>query len=74
MILSFSLPQGITYVVAQGKVARNVIASQLLVVSIAQALLAFIVMSLLQLTGYLEVFLPDWGDVDYRWRCHLRVD
>jgi len=61
MILSFSLPQGITYVVAQGKVARNVIASQLLVVSIAQALLAFVVVSLLHLTGYLEVFLPDWG-------------
>ncbi|HEX7294920.1 MAG TPA: polysaccharide biosynthesis C-terminal domain-containing protein [Pyrinomonadaceae bacterium] len=61
MILSFSLPQGITYVVAQGKIDRNVIASQLVVVSVAQALLAFVALSLLRLTGYLDLFLPNWG-------------
>src|SRR4030095_13595777 len=36
MVLSVSLPQGVTYVVAQGKVARNALASQLAIVSVLQ--------------------------------------
>lgn len=61
MFLSLSLPQGITYVIAQGKADRNVIASQLVLLSILQALLAFVVLSLLRTTGYLQIFLPNWG-------------
>src|SRR5678816_3875058 len=38
MVLSMSLPQGVTFVVAQGKAVANSIASQLVVVSILQAL------------------------------------
>jgi O-antigen/teichoic acid export membrane protein len=61
MVLSLSLPQGITYVVAQGKTAANVLASQLVVASLLQALLALLILSLLQLTGNLQLFLPNWG-------------
>ncbi len=61
MFLSVSLPQGVTYVVAQGKADRNVITSQLVLVSIIQALLALVVLSVLRSTGYLQVFLPNWG-------------
>lgn len=61
MVLSMSLPQGVTFVVAQGKVAANVIASQLIVVSLLQAMVALIVLSLLQFTPYFEMFLPNWG-------------
>src|SRR5687768_2605364 len=50
MVLSLSLPPGITYVVAQGKASSNVLALQLLFVSILQALLALVIVSLLQLT------------------------
>lgn len=61
MVLSLSLPPGVTYVVAQGKVAANVLASQLVFVSALQALLALLVLSVLQLTGNLQLFLPNWG-------------
>jgi|SRR5687767_10922647 len=61
MVLGLSLPQGITFVVAQGKVAANALASQLVVVSILQALGAVGIVSLLRLTGYSKMFLPDWG-------------
>lgn len=61
MALSMSLPQGVTFVVAQGKVAANVIASQLVVVSLFQALAALIILSLLQFTDYFQLFLPNWG-------------
>ena len=61
MILSLSLPQGITFVIAQGKAIRNVIASQLGLLSILLALLALVVLRLLESTGYLETFLPNWG-------------
>lgn len=61
MVLSVSLPQGTTFVVAQGKIAANVLASQLVVVSLLQALVALIVLSLLRFTTYFEMFLPDWG-------------
>ncbi len=61
MVLSLSLPPGITYVVAQGKVSSNVLAWQLVLVSILQALLVFVIARLLQLTGYAHTFLPDWG-------------
>jgi len=61
MVLSLSLPPGITYVVAQGKVRSNVLALQLVFVSILQALLALGIISLLQLTGYSRLFLPNWG-------------
>ena len=61
MVLSLSLPQGITYVVAQSKVAANVLASQLVFVSVLQALLALVVLSLLRFTGYFQIFLPNWG-------------
>jgi O-antigen/teichoic acid export membrane protein len=61
MVLSLSLPPGVTYVVAQGKVSSRVLALQLVLVAIAQALLALVIVSLLQLTGYSHIFLPDWG-------------
>lgn len=61
MVLSVSLPQGVTYVVAQGKVARNVLASQLAIVSVLQALLAVILLGLMRLTGYSQIFLPNWN-------------
>jgi O-antigen/teichoic acid export membrane protein len=61
IVLSLSLPQGITYVVAQGKAAANVLASHLFFVSVLQALLALAILSLLRFTGYLQIFLPDWG-------------
>src|SRR5688500_17033771 len=61
MVLGLSLPQGITYVVAQGKVVPRVLASQLVLVSIIQALLALAIVSLLRFTGYAQMFLPDWG-------------
>lgn len=61
MVLGLSLPQGITYVVAQDKVALRVLASQLVFVSTLQALLALALVSLLQLSGYSQVFLPNWG-------------
>lgn len=61
MVLSLSLPQGVTFVVAQGKVAANVIASQLVVVSLLQTLLALVILVLLRFTDYFQLFLPDWG-------------
>ena len=61
MVLGLSLPPGITYVVAQGKVSSNVLALQLVFVATLQALLALVVVGLLQLTGYSHIFLPDWG-------------
>ncbi len=61
MVLSLSLPQGVTFVVAQGKVAANVIASQLFVVSLLQTLLALVILVLLRFTDYFQLFLPDWG-------------
>src|SRR5688572_31980820 len=61
MVLSMSLPQGVTFVVAQGKVAANVLASQLVFVSLLQALIAFIILSLLRFTDYFQMFLPNWG-------------
>jgi O-antigen/teichoic acid export membrane protein len=61
MVLSLSLPQGVTFVVAQGQVAPNVIASQLVFVSILQALIALLVLSLLGFTPYFQLFLPNWG-------------
>lgn len=61
MVLAMSLPQGVTFVVAQGKVAANVLASQLVVVSVLQALAALIILSLLRFTPYFEMFLPAWG-------------
>ena len=61
MVLSMSLPQGATFVIAQGKVAANVVASQLVLVSLLQALVALIILSLLRFTDYFQTFLPDWG-------------
>ncbi|HKR14219.1 MAG TPA: polysaccharide biosynthesis C-terminal domain-containing protein [Pyrinomonadaceae bacterium] len=61
MVLAVSLPQGVTFVVAQGKVAANVLASQLVVVSLLQALVALIILSLLRFTPYFQMFLPAWG-------------
>lgn len=61
MALSMSLPQGVTFVVAQGKVAANVIAYQLVFVSILQASVALIVLVLLRFTSYFQLFLPNWG-------------
>ena len=61
MVLSLSLPQGVTFIVAQGKVATSVIASQLVLVSILQAIIALIVLLLLTFTDYFHLFLPNWG-------------
>lgn len=61
MTLSMSLPQGVTFVVAQGKVAANVIASQLIFVSMLQAGVALVLLVLLSFTSYFQLFLPNWG-------------
>ena len=61
IVLSVSLPQGITFVIAQGKSAANVIASHLVFVSLLQALVALIVLSVLRFTDYFQLFLPNWG-------------
>ncbi len=61
MVLSLSLPQGVTFVVAQGQAAPSVIASQLVFVSILQALIALLVLSILRFTPYFQLFLPNWG-------------
>ena len=61
MALSVSLPQGVTFVVAQGKAAANVIASQLIFVSMLQAFVALVVLVLLRFTSYFQLFLPNWG-------------
>ena len=61
MALSMSLPQGVTFVVAQGKVAANVIASQLIFVSMLQACVALVLLVLLSFTSYFQLFLPNWG-------------
>ena len=61
MVLSVSLPQGVTFVVAQGQVAANVIASQLVFVSLLQALVALLVLSVLRFTPYFQLFMPNWG-------------
>ena len=61
MVLSVSLPQGVTFVIAQGKAAANVIASHLVVVSILQALVALLALSILRFTDHFETFLPNWG-------------
>jgi O-antigen/teichoic acid export membrane protein len=61
MVLSFSLPQGVTFVVAQGKAEANVLASHLFFVSLLQALVALLILIVLRFTGYFELFLPNWG-------------
>jgi O-antigen/teichoic acid export membrane protein len=61
MVLSLSLPQGVTFVVAQGQVAANVIASQLVIVSLLQSLVALLVLSVLWFTDYFQLFFPNWG-------------
>ena len=61
MALSISLPQGVTFVIAQGKVAANVIASHLILISLLQALVALLVLVLLRFTNYFHLFLPNWG-------------
>lgn len=61
MVLGVSLPPGITFIVAQGKVAPKVLALHLVFVSLAQALLAVVVLSVLRVTDYLPFFLPNWN-------------
>ena len=61
MVLSVSLPQGVTFVVAQGKVAANVLASQLVFVSLLQAFVALGFLGILRFTDYFQLFLPNWG-------------
>jgi O-antigen/teichoic acid export membrane protein len=61
MLLSLSLPPGITYVVAQRKVNVNFLASQLVLISLLQAFLALVILSILRSTGYSKLFLPNFG-------------
>jgi O-antigen/teichoic acid export membrane protein len=61
MVLSLSLPQGVMFVVAQGKVAANVLASHLVFVSVVQVLVALAVLTVLRFTDYFQLFLPNWG-------------
>ncbi len=61
MLLSLSLPPGITYVVAQGKANLGALASQLVLIAIVQTLLAVVIVSTLRQTGYSSLFLPNWG-------------
>jgi O-antigen/teichoic acid export membrane protein len=61
MLLGLSLPQGVTYAIAQGKVAPTVLAFQLLLVSLLQASLALAIVGLLHVTGNSSTFLPNWG-------------
>ena len=61
MVLGVSLPPGVTYVVAQGKAAPKTLASQLIFVSLLQAVLAILVLTVLRFTNQIEVFLPNWN-------------
>jgi O-antigen/teichoic acid export membrane protein len=61
MILGVSLPSGITFVIAQGKVDPNLLATQLIPVSILQALFAVSILSVLTFAGYSQTFLPNMG-------------
>ncbi len=61
MLLSLSLPPGITYVVAQGKVNLNILASHVALLGLLQASLALGVLSLLRAAGYSDFMLPNWG-------------
>lgn len=59
MILSLSLPAGVTYAVAQGRNNPGPLALQLLIISTLQGLTALVFLSALRLTGYSGRFLPD---------------
>ncbi|HEU4768218.1 MAG TPA: polysaccharide biosynthesis C-terminal domain-containing protein [Pyrinomonadaceae bacterium] len=61
MVLGVSLPPGVTFVVAQGKAAPKSLASQLIFVSLLQAVLAIIALAVLRFTNQIEVFLPNWN-------------
>ncbi|HSE31994.1 MAG TPA: oligosaccharide flippase family protein, partial [Pyrinomonadaceae bacterium] len=56
--LALSLPPGITYVVAQAKTKLSGFSTQLLIVSVAQGLLAFAILAVLRLVGKDGYFLP----------------
>ncbi|HKR22193.1 MAG TPA: polysaccharide biosynthesis C-terminal domain-containing protein [Pyrinomonadaceae bacterium] len=61
MVLGISLPPGVTFVVAQGKVNARTLATQLVFVSLVQAVLAVAVLGGLRLTNQIGVFLPNWN-------------
>lgn len=61
MLLSLSLPSGITYVVAQRKANLNSLASQLVMISLLQTFLALGILSVLRFTGNSGFFLPNFG-------------
>jgi O-antigen/teichoic acid export membrane protein len=58
MILGFSIPSGITYVVARGKAALDLLFLRLILTALLQGLLAVILLYTLQYTGYSTLFLP----------------
>lgn len=61
LMLGLSLPQGVTFVVAQRKVVPKAFTLQLLLVSLVQAFLALAIVSVLQWSSYSRIFLPNWG-------------
>ena len=61
LLLSMSLPQGVTYVVAQRPSTASTLAAQLVFVSLLQATIALLVLGVLRLTPHFPRFLPDWG-------------
>lgn len=52
MVTSFSLPSGVTYVVARGNVATGFLLRQLALVALLQGILTAVLLLLLQVTGY----------------------
>lgn len=58
MILGFSIPSGITYVVARGKAALDLLFLRLIWTALLQGLLAVMLLYALQYTGYSTLFLP----------------
>ncbi|HWP47297.1 MAG TPA: flippase [Candidatus Limnocylindrales bacterium] len=58
MILGFSIPSGITYVVARGKAALDLLFLKLILTALLQGLLAVMLLYTLPYTGYSTLFLP----------------
>lgn len=58
MVLGFSLPSGVTYVVARGKANLRSMGLRLVWIALLQGLLAAVILCVLQRTTYSAAFLP----------------
>ena len=74
MVLSMSLPQGITFVVAQGKVAANALATQLVFLYAASGAGGVHRVNSATVYGLLQTVFAQLGTVDHRGRCLVRLD